>query len=364
MKTIIIGVFLREQSALSEYFLKMADEFIKLGYHVIIITDEDRKDLVDTKSKPMILTWPSYHPNKFKDFIYIKNLIKKYRPKMLISNFAEINLFLIVGRIYGVPHRVSWLHTLSTQQIEVARWRFWRRKYVFKLGTHFIANSNATKIDYMKTYDIQENKITVLPNLINANDSYISLDSDWKIIFVGRFHESKGIDVLIEAMRIVIKDFPDIKLEIIAGGDPTYYIDLVQKYSLEKNIIFLGKQPREKVLEHLAKAQFSIVPSLAEAFGYVVIEAFSVKTPVVGSDTGGIAEIIKEDISGQLFPVGDHKKLADKIITMLSDKELREKCAEGAYISFKETYELNQNIGNAVDVFQKILKGSDVNSHE
>lgn len=357
LKTIIISVFLRKQSALSEYFLKMAEEFKKLGYRVIIITDEDRKDLVDTKSNPIILTWPSYHPHTFKDFIFIKNIIKEYRPIMLISNFTATNLFLIVGKLFGVPHRISWQHTVTSALTkEVAPWRFWRRKYVLKFGTHFIANSNATKIDTMKTFDIPENKMTVLPNLINANDSYIRRNKDWKITFIGRFHEAKGIDVLIKAMSMVVKEFPTIQLELIGGGDPADSIKLVKKYSLEDNIIFSGELLRENVLKHLAGAQFSIVPSLAEAFGYVVIEAFSVKTPVIGSDTGGISEIIEDKKNGLLFPVRDHKILAYQIITMLKNRSLCDEYAENAYVSFKNTYELNHNISKHIDIFLNILK--------
>jgi glycosyltransferase involved in cell wall biosynthesis len=357
MKIIIIGVFLRENSALSEYFLKMADKFVKLGYRVIVISDESREDLVDTKSNPMILTWPSYYPHKVQDFIFIKALIKKYRPHMLISNFTATNLFFIVGRMYNVPHRIAWFHSSTDAFKEIAKWKKWRRKYILKLGTHFIANSNATKLDNINTYGISEDKITVLPNLINANDLQINLVKDWKITFVGRFHKSKGIDILIKAMAIVIDEFPSLKLEIIAGGEKNEYVKLVKQYNLQNNIQFLGRLPRKKVLEHLANSQFSVVPSLAEAFGYVIIESFSVKTPVIGSDTGGISEIINNNINGLLFSVGNYKELAYNIINLLKDKELRESYSEGAYSSFKKLYEL-QNIEKHINIFQKILNNN------
>ena len=355
-KTIIIGVFLREQSALSEYFLKMADELVKLNYHVIVITDENKTYLVDKKNNPMVLTWPSYHPNKFQDFIFIKNLIIKYKPKMLISNFTATNLFLIVGKLYGVPYRISWIHTVSTALHDIAQWRIWRKKYVFKLATHCIANSNATKLDAIKTYDIIEDKITVIPNLINKNDLYINKNKDWKITFIGRFHISKGVDVLIKAMSIVVKEFPTIKLDLIGGGDQTFYIELVRKYSLEKNIIFLGELPRDKVLKSLSKSQFSIVPSIFEAFGYVVIEAFSVKTPVIGSNTGGILDIIENGKSGFLFSVGNYNELASKMILMLKDENLRKKCADYAHDTFINKYELNKNIKETIDLFHEIIQ--------
>lgn len=358
MKTIIIGVFLREQSALSEYFLKMADEFIKLGYRVIIITDENRKDLVDTKSNPMILTWPSYYPTKWTDFIFIKNLINKYQPKMLIANFTATNLFLITGAIFGVPNRVAWIRSIEGAFAgEIPTWRTFRRRFVYKLATKIIVNSYATKEDAISKFHIKIDRINILPNLVRSNDNYIHANKETnKIIFVGRLHKSKGVDVLLKALSIVKKEFPGIKLELIAGGEQADYIKLVEKLDLEKNVLFLGRQPREKVLEHFAKAQFSIVPSLLEAFGYVVIEAFSTKTPVVGSNTGGIAEIIENRKSGLLFSVGDHEDLASKIILLLKDSELRSRCEKGAYLRFKEKYDLEQNIGKVAKMFSKAIE--------
>ncbi len=355
-KTIIIGVFLRDGSAVSNYFLTLADEFVKLGYKVIVIADEDRKNLVDTTSNPMILTWPSYHPTKLKDFIFLKNIIQKYKVEMLISNFNAVNFFMIVGAYCGVKNRVAWIHTLSDAMIGVPKWKLFRKRFIYKLATHIIVNSKATKIDAIKTYNVPEKKITLLPNLIEENDIYINSNKEFKIVFVGRFHKSKGIDVLIKAFAMVRDEFPDIKLELIAGGEQDEYIELVNKYDLQDNIEFLGRLPMKQVLEHFATAQFSVVPSLAEAFGLIIIEAFSVKTPVIGSDTGGISEIIEDEKSGLLFPVGDYKALAVKMRLLLSDKKLREKYSEGAYKRFKETYALERNIAQVVEMFHKNIE--------
>lgn len=349
MKTVIIGVFLREKASVSDYFLEMANEFSERGYKVILITDEHRKDLVDTVNNPMILTWPSYHPKKWVDFIFLKNLLQKNQVEIMISNFTAVNLFLLVGAIFRVPNRISWLHTLSGQMTNVPKWKFFRKRLIYKLATHIIANSEATKKDAIKTFKIHEKKILVVPNLIKNNDKYLNTEKEFKIVYVGRFHKTKGIDVLIKALSIIKDEFPNIKLELI-GRQTTKYVDLVSKYGLERNIKFLGSQPKSKVLEYLSTAEFSIVPSLAEAFGYTVIEAFSVKTPVIGSDTGGIAKIIENKKSGLLFPVGDHKALATKMSYLLKNKDLRNKYAEGAYLRFKETYTLEKNMKIVVDM--------------
>lgn len=356
MKTIVIGIFLRDEAAVSNYFLTLSDEFVKLGYRVIIIADEERKNLVNIASNPMILTWPSYSPTKLKDFLFLKNLIQKYQVEMLISNFNTVNFFMIAGAIFGVPHRTAWIHTLSEQMNEVPKWKFFRKKFIYKLATQIIVNSKATKIDAIKTYNIPEKKITLLPNLIKEHDEYLNQNKEFKIVFVGRFHKSKGVDVLIKAFSIIKDEFPGLKLELIGGGDQRDYIKLVENYNLQNNVSFRGREPMQKVLEHFATAQFSVVPSLAEAFGLIVIEAFSVKTTVIGSKTGGISEILEDEKSGLLFPVGDYEALALKMKLLLNNDELRNKYAEGAYQQFKDTYALEKNISKVSEMFHVYIK--------
>ncbi|WP_415407807.1 glycosyltransferase family 4 protein [Sulfurovum sp. CS9] len=359
MKTIIIGIFLRDGSAVSNYFLRLSDEFAKLGYRVIIIADEDRKNLVDTTSNPMILTWPSYHPTKLKDFIFLKNIIQKYKVEMLISSFNAVNFFVIAGWLLKVPNRVAWIRTMSDQMLEVPKWKFFRKRIIYKLATKIIVNSEATKNDAKKTYKIQEKKIILLPNLIKENDKYISFNKEYKIVFVGRFHKSKGIDVLIKAFSLIIEKFPELKLEIIGGdGNQAEFIKLVKHHGIQSSVNFLGKQPMQTVLEHFATAQFSVVPSLAEAFGIVVIETFSVKTPVIGSDTGGIAKIIEDGKSGLLFPPGDYKALASKMEILLRSQELIDRLAEGAYQRFKHTYSLEDNIEHVAEMFHGLIESN------
>ncbi len=357
MKTIIIGIFLRDGAAVSNYFLRLSDEFTKLGYRVIIIADEDRKNLVDTTSNPMILTWPSYHPTKWEDFIFLKNVIKKYKVEMLISSFNAVNFFIIAGWILKVPNRVAWIRTVSDAMPGVPKWKFFRKSIIYKLATKIVVNSEATKIDAKKTYKIQEEKIILLPNLIEENDKYISSNKEYKIVFVGRFHKYKGVDVLIKAFSLIIEKFPGLKLEIIGGdGNQAEFTELVKYYGLQDSVNFLGKQPMPTILEHFATAQFSVVPSLAEAFGIVVIEAFSVKIPVIGSDTGGIAKIIEDGKSGLLFPPGDYKALASKMEILLRSQELRDRLTEGAYQRFKHTYSLEDNIGNVSKMFHELIE--------
>jgi glycosyltransferase involved in cell wall biosynthesis len=357
MKTIVIAIFIREKSAITEYFQKLSEKLIEHNYHIIILTNEQRTDLIDKNSNPTILTWPSYYPTKLKDFLFIKDVIKEYKPIAIISNFSATNFSLIAGKLFGVPNRIVWIHTISTAMMEVDNWKFTRKRFIYKLATHFIANSNATKKDAIERYKIDKSKIDVLYNLIYRKDNLIAKEKTDEIIFVGRFYKAKGIDVLIRAMAIVKKEIPNIKLRIIGGGDSSSYEKMIKEHELEDNIIIEGRISRDEVFAYLSKAKFSIVPSLSEAFGFVVIEAFSMKTTVIGSNIDGISEIIQDKENGLLFEVGNHKDLAEKMLFLWNNPKLIEKYSSNAYETFLNKFELNNKIEEAT---QTILKEIDI----
>ena len=251
----------------------------------------------------------------------------------------------------GVKHRVAWYHTL-TSQLEFKRMLFWRKKYLYKLASRIIANSESARLDAIDAFNINKKKIEVVPNAVN--DPQIKKKTNQnKLVYVGRLHRLKGIKVLLRALAIVKERYPNIFLEVIGGEDEAgimlELIKLKEELKLEKNIKFVGNQSKDYVLQAFSTAYCSIVPSYYEAFGYVVIESFSVHTPVIGSNTTGIAEIIEDEVSGLLFEPGSHKELASKLLRLLEKPDFRDKLAEQAYISFLETYELNKLVDNFVE---------------
>jgi glycosyltransferase involved in cell wall biosynthesis len=163
-------------------------------------------------------------------------------------------------------------------------------------------------------------------------------------LFVGRLSPVKGLHVLLAAMPKVLAQFPKIKLKVISGylhGNAlNEYREHVAKLNIAGNIEFLGWQSKQDTEKAFREANFSIVPSLVEAFGFVVIESFSVGTPVVGSNTTGIAEIIRDGQDGFLFEPGNADDLAEKILWLLGDNALRMSCSANCSERFAGEFEM------------------------
>ncbi|GAB5400423.1 MAG: hypothetical protein Aureis2KO_20080 [Aureisphaera sp.] len=210
-------------------------------------------------------------------------------------------------------------------------------------ATQIITNSNATKEDVIDLFEQSEKKIKVIhfavenPGIENKRDPNL-------MAYAGRLSENKGISILLKAITLVVEKNPEIKLELMGGPSEkvTYYEDLARELGIHGNVTFFGSQPKNMVLGLFSKAQVVVVPSLSEGFGLVVIEAFSVKTPVIGSDTGGIAEIVRDNKDGFLVPPGNEMALANQILEFFKMEKGQEIYGRNAYEQFVDKFELNK----------------------
>ncbi len=152
----------------------------------------------------------------------------------------------------------------------------------------------------------------------------------YKIIFVGRFADFKGIPFLIDSFSQLIIDNYDARLYLVGDGDEESKIrKKVSALNLEKHVIFFGYQ--KNTLSYIKNADLLVLPSNNEPFGRVLLEAMNIGTPVIGTKSGGIPEIIEDGINGLLVDYGDIEALKISIIKILKNNSLREEIIQGGY---------------------------------
>ena len=343
-KTIFVA-FTLKNSSVAEFFVRLSND-LNRSYKVIIFTHAVEKNTLEIEEGIEIVKWPSPRPTRMADMIFLIKMIKKFRPAILISNFAAVNVFLIAGYLCKVPQRIAWYHTLY-DQLEKNAFLKMRKQLVYRLATKMVANSEASRKDLIKNFGLAESKILVVHNALKPSE-WKNTGTPEKIVYAGRLDTVKGVKTLIQAMPLVTKEFSELKLHIIGddrtGGEAESLKALVRELQLENHVIFRGNMSRNSVLKEFSTAWFSVVPSQVEAFGYVVIESFSVGTPVIGSDTTGIAEIIQDNMNGLLFKVGNFRDLAGKMRVLLKDHELRHTFSLNCKKSFEKKYELSASV--------------------
>jgi glycosyltransferase involved in cell wall biosynthesis len=136
-------------------------------------------------------------------------------------------------------------------------------------------------------------------------------------LFFGRLIDEKGVDIFIEA----IKYMPTLPFKIIGDGPDLVKLQrLAEKYNL-KNIEFLGSMWGEELDKVLYNSRFVVVPSIwHENFPYVILQAFAAAKPVIGSDKGGIPELVAHQQRGLIYEAENSEKLADTIINLWHDQ--------------------------------------------
>ncbi|MHC1591418.1 MAG: glycosyltransferase family 4 protein [Candidatus Helarchaeales archaeon] len=148
------------------------------------------------------------------------------------------------------------------------------------------------------------------------------------IIAVRKFYVRKGLQYLIKAMPMIIKEHPEARLILMGDGPLKEALILeTERLNLTKNVLFTGMIPNARVPSYIAAANVCVVPSLDEGFGVAAVEAMSMKKPLVSTQAGGLKEVVNET-NALIIPPKNSKALAEAILKLLENPEIGRKLGE------------------------------------
>ena len=306
--------------------------------------------------------WPNKRPNTLKDLWFIYKLLRKENPQVAIVHFGATNLMLLGAWLARVPNRIAWMHTLSGQYFldikseKKAKLAIRTRTLVYKLATKIVVLNEFARKDATNNYKVASTKVYKIYNGIkdlfinNTNDG-----SDLSIRYAGRLDNSKGIDILIDAFAKVAPQFPNAKLEMVGiGFEMEMYKKRIVELGLKEQVVFHGRLPYEQMYDFMSKAYCLLVPSRLDNFPTVVLEAMATGTTVIASKAGGLPEMIEDGKTGLLFDTGNVDDLADKLQTLLSNVQLRNKFAKAARAKFEQEFLVDIHVKNVTDFLKQL----------
>ncbi|MFZ0548068.1 MAG: glycosyltransferase [Candidatus Promineifilaceae bacterium] len=162
------------------------------------------------------------------------------------------------------------------------------------------------------------------------------------ILFAGRVEPLKGIDTLMKAMALIQKHCPDTVDNVcvaIIGGDPwaetpdaemARLKEMRVELGVENLVTFLGAKDQGILPNYYAAAEMVIMPSHYESFGMVALEAMAMGTPVIASEVGGLAFLVQDGENGFLVPSRDPEALAERIFSLLNDRNCQKELGRNA----------------------------------
>jgi len=225
----------------------------------------------------------------------------------------------------------------------LSRWLYYRflriceRNVYPKIGA-IIANSNYTAKVLIEKYPVSPHRVRVCYKAINPEQctSVLSTraslphNAPKRVLFVGSNMQRKGLPVLIRAAPYILASLPRTEFWVV-GEDRCIprMKELCRAEGVEHAFRFWGWRSGSDLLKLYSQADVLAMPSLVEALGVVFLEAMACGIPVVGTSVGGIPEIVKDGYNGLLVSPGDNLQLAQVIIRLLQDENLRSHLAKG-----------------------------------
>lgn len=149
------------------------------------------------------------------------------------------------------------------------------------------------------------------------------------IIHVSNFRQVKRIPDIIQAFALIAAELPSKLLMVGDGPEYTEALQLVERLGLQEHVLFLGKQ--KNVSELLSIADLKLLMSEKESFGLVLLEAMACKVPCIGTNVGGIPEVIKHGETGYIVELNDIQQAAKYAIELLSDPVQHARMREAGY---------------------------------
>jgi len=288
--------------------------------------------------------------------------------------------------LWGGTPIIHMFHTLGEMKNRIARsaaeregeYRINGEKQVLGRVDRITVATLAELTQLRFLYKADPNKMVIIPPGVDVGHfypipsdeakSFIGLHpEDRMILFVGRIEPLKGVDTLIEAMACLKlkQDDRPVHLAII-GGDPsaspeqmttemTRLQQLCDDLGLDQSVVFLGKRDQDKLPYYYSAAEVVVMPSHYESFGMVALEAMACGTPVIASEVGGLAYLVRDGETGFTIPAEEPEMLCEKLSWLLNDEALHVKMS-GQAAEYAQDYAWEKIAKQIVEVYEELVE--------
>ena len=301
--------------------LWMADK----GHQVIIIAPENTPLLQKAERCGL-----KRYPISFKrlsaisDYSRLIHIFNQEKPHIVNTHGnTDAKIALPAAKKAHIPCRILSRHISTPVN------NSWYNRMLYKKLSHYtFTTADYTRRHLQEVFNLSDQQVfsipsgIVAPGRLNPKDeergalaAKLNLDPNTRFIgFAGRVSQEKGVDTLLNGFEKAAGHIPH-HLVIAGAGDSSFLSrmsELARDLNIEHRVHFIGFQ--ENVWSFYRALECKILPSVFEGIPQVLIEAMYALCPVIGSRTGGIADIITHDETGLLFDVGQSRELCEMII--------------------------------------------------
>ncbi|KAF5425151.1 Glycosyltransferase involved in cell wall bisynthesis [Candidatus Methanomarinus sp.] len=182
---------------------------------------------------------------------------------------------------------------------------------------------------------------------------YKADENNFRILFPSMAIERKGAEYLLEAIYIIKKEIPGVKLYLLSEGYKiNHYKKISKQFDIDNNVIFCGKLKKDEYLELLSNCKLMCQPTLSDSYGWTVLDAMCLGVPVVTTEKCGCPDLFENGEIGIRVKPKDSHLLAEAIIKLFNDYELCKKFSR-AGINKRDDYDYNKIAKEYLNLYEE-----------
>ncbi|MBS7612398.1 glycosyltransferase [Candidatus Bathyarchaeota archaeon] len=366
---------------------QISRELVKRGHEVMVYTT-DAKDFGSRLEMNSYTTLDGIEIRRFRNLSLtsIKKLKLFITPHLVscakkeVKDFDAIHLHEyrtfqnIVIAHYAKEYDVPYVLQTHGSLPRIMSWE--RLKWIYDMFFGYKLLREASKVialsqvesEQYKAMGVPEEKIAVIPNGIDLSEyaklppkgsfkKKFNIDYEKIVLYLGRIHRIKGIDILVKAFADIVAKFDDVRL-VVVGSDDGYLGEieaLIKALKIEDKVLITGPLYGEDKLEAYVDADVYVLPSRYETFPMGLLEAYAHGKPVIASKVGGLRDLVVDGLMGMLVKPEDVEQLAESLRLMLDDLNRARDMGLAGRRFVEENFPLERVVDKLEELYEEVI---------
>jgi glycosyltransferase involved in cell wall biosynthesis len=301
----------------------------------------------------------------------IAKIIKEEGIQVVDTQNIQSKFWVSIAVLFSKVAFVSTLNSLYSQEFGTS-WKskvyHWIDRLTNVKTDRYVAVSNAIEKSLLDDR-LPREKISLIRNAVSLPSKSSDFDiaktrkqfgipeNAFVFTLLGRMVWAKGIDDFISAFSIVAEKYKPARAVIVGDGELRDEIVMqIKKSGLQEHVYLLGYQSHQKVLEILMSSNVFVMPSRSEGIPYALLEAAALGMPIIATHCGGIPEVVTDDESAILVPIGDVKALSKVMASLSGDQSLANRLGKAAQNKIANEYALDKQMEIMEDIYWQTYK--------
>jgi len=295
----------------------------------------------------------------------LKGIVKSEKISVLLT-YHESSDYLgaIVGLLAGIPV----VSSRRDMGYKLKRRHVWLYRCINPFFSHIVTVSDAVRHRLVETQRVALSRVSVIHNGITFGNIDVkvltgsmsaakssSVEKEVTVCCLANLRPIKGQDHLVESAAMVLREFQHARFLLVGGydGNLDYQSSIVARIEhlgLADRILLLGAIEPSDTIRFLAGCDISVLPSLTEGLSNSILESMAAGLPVVATKVGGNPELVIDGETGYLVPPADPEAMADALLRLIRDPQLRREFGRRGRERVKEHFSLQVMVQKYEDV--------------